>query len=829
MERIAWLAGLLFGAVVFIGCGDAGPSVADGGGHTPAPGSTSCTDECTAGATECSGSGLRQCGEFDGVDACLEWSAVEPCAEGFVCDPESVSCREWCGDACDPFSVVVMPDTQYYTNKQPNNASNTYRKQAAWILDHRATERIQTVIHVGDITNNNLPAQWDIADTAHALLDAADMPYSVVTGNHDYLSSGKFDRGASLFDDYFGRDRFKGRTWYGGALGSGNTTNYTFFEVGPMRFMVLSLEYAPRKDTLCEAEKLIAQHPDRRVIVSTHCYLTQDGKYAGNCPDSDYFAVGSNGETVWDELISRHSNIFMVLSGHIGESAYVARNGNAGNTVHQMVVDYQFEAACSATDPSACSNQCQANIYTGNGWLRQLIFDPRANQIRAHTFSVEEGNTSIFPGGKPMLFCSELNGNGNDWYASDPLAEDHAFTFAQQLGPLGPHVREDLGSRSFLDRNVNSAAAGEQLTPRVAMTAGGASVTVWEDDASSADGSGNHDIMARGLAAGGCSAFSDVLVNPDSAGQQITPSVAADAAGHFVVAWADDRDGNGSFQILARGFHPDGTERVPVFTVNAQAAGQQRNPAVAMAPDGRFVVAWEDDPESDGTFQIRMRGFNADGSERFSDRSVHVDVRGQRVAPAVGVDANGGFVVVWQDDSDGNGTFQIHMRGFDAVGTERFSARTANSVADGQQRRPVIGVAASGAFVVAWEDDADRDGTFQILARGFHAEGSQRIADFAVSGAGQHLQPSLSMAEDGAFAFAWQSDPDTNGSFQISARAFRADGAEWAPTWTVNRMAAGQQLAPHVGLAAGTTVVVWQDDMDGNGTHQILARGKDLP
>ncbi|MFH1811136.1 MAG: metallophosphoesterase [Pseudomonadota bacterium] len=733
--------------------------------------------------------------------------------------------------ATGPFSIVLLPDTQYYTNKQADDVNNTYRKQARWVRDHTLDDNIRFTIHLGDITANNGASQWTSADHAHDILDLAGIPYSVTTGNHDYLISGDFARGNTLFDDTFGAARFAGRPWYEGALGSSNASNVNLFEVGELRFMVLSLEYAPRKDLLCRAEQAIAAHPDRRVIIATHCYLTHGGVYSTGCPDPAYGAIGSDGETVWNELASRHSNVFLVVSGHVGESAYVPRQGNAGNTVHQLVVDYQFEAACTAASASQCSNHCRAGTYTGNGWLREMVFDPASDQVHARTLTVEDGNASFFPGGQPRLFCSELNTNGENAYASDPLAQDHDFTFAQDLGPLPTYQREDLGSSAFRDRTVNSAGTGDQLVPRVAAAASGDFVVVWEDDSSTADGAGNHDILVRGFHAGGCEAFSDLVVNVATAGQQTAPAVAMDAVGNFVVAWADDNDGNGSFQIYARGFAADGSQRFATFTVNSAAAGQQIEPAVAMAPDGRFVVAWQDSPTSNGLYQIRMRGFEANGSERFTDRSVHADSAGTRLHPSLALDDSARLVVAWQDDSDGNGVYQIHARGFLADASERFALRTVNSVAAGQQRKPVVAADASGGFVVAWEDDQDGDGQFQILARGFTSAGAARLADFSVAGdsSGHRIAPAISMRSDGAFAVTWQDDSDGNGTYQIHARAFLADGSQWKPRWTVNHQSAGQQRAPHLALTGDAVVVAWEDDLDGNGAYQLLATGVDLP
>lgn len=798
-----------------------------------------CVDDCTtAGTKECSGAGLRTCGEYDGTDVCLEWSAVQDCASGSICNVATVSCQEPCGTDCDPFSIVLLPDTQYYTSKQSNTTKNTYRKQMQWILDHRQTDNIRFVIHLGDVTNSNAASEWSIADTAHGMLDAASMPYSVIPGNHDYLVGGSFDRGGSHFDDTFGPNRYAGQSWYGGSYGSSNTNNYTFFEVGLLKFMVVSLEYAPRKDVLCWADDLIASHPDRRVIVATHCFLTRGGNFATGCPDPGYTAVGSDGATVWDELVSRHSNLFMVVSGHIGGSEHRIQKGNTGNEVHELLVDYQFEAACTNANPATCKDNCQSGTHTGNGWMRELTFDPRKDSVHAETVTVEDGNTSLFPGGKPMLYCSPLyapadpNASGGNWYSSDPTSLDHRFDFSYPMTIASPYTSDDLGKQAFSDRTVNTAGTGDQLVPSVALAPGGGFVVAWEDDSSTADGAGNHDIMARGFGPGGCSGFADVVVNTQTAGHQTSPAMAADASGNFVVVWADDQDDNGVYQIYGRGFSPDGSQRIPTFVVNTVAAGQQKNPAVAMALDGAFVVAWEDEPTGSGTEQIVVRGFDANGTQRFGDRSVHSDTLGQRIEPALGMDASGGFVVAWQDDSDGNGSYQVHARGFDSTGAQRFARITVNTVATGQQRNPSIGVDALGGFLVAWEDDQDGDGNYQILARGFATTGTQRLADFRVHAAtaGQHLAPSVSAASDGSFAVGWEDDGDGNGSNNVRVKTFHGSGAAWLAERVVNLVTDGQQLAPGAALnAAGTLVTVWADDMDGNGSYQILARGMDGP
>jgi hypothetical protein len=732
-----------------------------------------------------------------------------------------------CGDECDPFSIILIPDTQYYTSKQAPGVQNTYMKQTRWIASHAESDRIAFVIHMGDLTDHNTTDEWDIASDAHAILDDANVPYSVMPGNHDYLvGDHDFDRGGSLFDEYFGPSRFLERPHYGGGRNGSNLSNYATFEAGRAKFLVLSVEYAPRQETLCWANDVIGNHPDHHVIIATHCYLTRDGAYAANCPDVDYSAIGGSGRDVWNQLASRHSNVFMVVSGHIGESAHVPRAGISGNIVHQMVVDYQFEAPCSALAPEDCSRACRTGPHTGNGWLRKLTFDPRNDKVRAETFSVEEGNPLVFPGGVPTLFCSPLfetspGAKGGNWYSADPTAPDHAFEFDYDLQSLPEYRFDSAGSRSFIDRTINTVAAGAQERPVVAIHDDGVVVT-WEDDSSTTDGT-SRDIMARGNDKNGCGGFSDIVVNSQTAGQQSAPTIASDEAGNFVVVWEDDSDLNGVYQLHARGFTAQGLERIARWTVNSEPAGQQRAPDIAMTPAGDFVVTWADDPESDGRSRIMARGFDANGQQRFPDRVVSERVDANGMTPSVAVDMNGNILITWEDDSDGNGVSQIAARRLTATGEPLSATFIVNRVAAGHQQRPAAATSASGVSVIAWMDDPDMDGVSTLRARLFDVNGESALEDFEVSdSSGAKSSPVVAMSPSGEFVIGWEEK--ISGNYDIFARKFRADGlADGAPS-RVNRVPSGPQKSPAIALHASGMTTVWADDLDENGGFQILGR-----
>jgi endonuclease/exonuclease/phosphatase family metal-dependent hydrolase len=54
-----------------------------------------CADECTAGARECSGTGVRLCGNFD-ADGCAEWGPTTACPAAQACVAGSCVCQNEC-------------------------------------------------------------------------------------------------------------------------------------------------------------------------------------------------------------------------------------------------------------------------------------------------------------------------------------------------------------------------------------------------------------------------------------------------------------------------------------------------------------------------------------------------------------------------------------------------------------------------------------------------------------------------------------------------------------------------------------------------------------
>lgn len=258
-----------------------------------------------------------------------------------------------------PFTVVALPDTQFYCESYPD----IFSSQTQWIADNTSSEAIEYVSHLGDIVQTGSDStQWGVADNAMAKLDGL-LPYGVVIGNHDFDDQGG-DRGTT-FRSYFGSSRFIGNPGYGGHSGDELNSWHTF-QAGPWEFLMIHLDIDAPDAALQWAQSVVDNHPNMPTIVSTHVYMDQS---SGREPAPYVRTSGNGGEQIWQEFIRQNDQIFMVLCGHWnGERLEVDQNLNS-NPVYQILTDYQSRS------------------NGGNGWLQMYKFKPLKNQIDVTTYS----------------------------------------------------------------------------------------------------------------------------------------------------------------------------------------------------------------------------------------------------------------------------------------------------------------------------------------------------------------------------------------------------------------------------------------------------------
>ncbi len=347
-------------------------------------------------------------------------------------------------------------------------------------------------------------------------------------------------------------------------------------------------------------------------------------------------------------------------------------------------------------------------------------------------------------------------------------------------------------SPDFNDQVMNPVASGYQLFPDIGVAADGSFVVVWQDDA---DGNGLYQIRARGFYADGSQRFAMITVNSVASGQQLTPAIGVADDGRFVVVWDDDLDENGLTSILARGFNANGSERFADRRIDNEGAGNQEKPAIAMAGNGDFVVSWEDDQNRDSIYEIAVRAFNSNGTAKFPQLTVNTNTAGPQFQGDVAIADNGDFVVVWTDDSDYNHFTQIHARGFFANGSQRFAVRTVNQVAPGSQYEPAVGMSNDGRFVAAWVDQSQR-----LVSRNFAANGNTLSGDIVLNDNRllQQIQPAIAVSANGRFVVIW-SYLGADGRIALAGRHLDFSG-QTGPQVNVSSNNSYDQILPRVGI-----------------------------
>jgi hypothetical protein len=269
----------------------------------------------------------------------------------------------------------------------------------AWIGENIDPLNIRMVLCTGDLVeqneminptgpNGNQPSktQWESVSRAFTRLDGR-VPYVTAAGNHDYGYS-NISRRHTNFNKYFPVDKnFQNqkllREVLPNAEGIPTLENATFEFTSPhgKKFLVISLEFAPRDTVLTWAAQVVKQekYKEHKVILLTHSYLNAKNEHI--VKESYPIKEGNYGAAIWQKLVQPARNIQLVLSGHIGApddpKAHIGfrTDTNAGGKkVQQMAFNAQ-----------ALGGGWHGN--GGDGWLRILEFLPDGRTVKVKTFS----------------------------------------------------------------------------------------------------------------------------------------------------------------------------------------------------------------------------------------------------------------------------------------------------------------------------------------------------------------------------------------------------------------------------------------------------------
>jgi hypothetical protein len=409
-----------------------------------------------------------------------------------------------------------------------------------------------------------------------------------------------------------------------------------------------------------------------------------------------------------------------------------------------------------------------ANVLTIN-------VTPQDDGGSAKAYGEEQVNTYT-PSTQDMPAIASLSGGGYV-VAWDSSAQDGAGdgVYAQRFTSGGVAIGPEF--------RVNTTTTGAQNDPTIVGLSNGGFVVAWTSPDASVTG-----IYAQRYDASGVAQGSEFLVNTAStSGTQTEPVVSAYAGG-FVVGWSSNAslalggDGSG-YGIYGQHYLNDGTTNGASFRVNTTTLSDQSQSDVATSAAGGVVVWTSYNQDAASTNGIYAQRYAANGAPLGGEFMVNTLTAGNQVEPHVAMLSDGGFVVVWTDQSGVDGSSHgVYGQRYDSAGIAQGGQFLINESTTGGQYQPDVTGLSSGGFVVTWyNDNYDLTGagtTSDVYIREYDATGNaidgQRKLDSGSNST--EYQPAIADLGNGNFAVVYADYNTTanggNNTYEIHQQLF---------------------------------------------------------
>jgi hypothetical protein len=277
------------------------------------------------------------------------------------------------------------------------------------------------------------------------------------------------------------------------------------------------------------------------------------------------------------------------------------------------------------------------------------------------------------------------------WTSYGPDGDDGGI-FGQRLDAAGTPLGGEF--------QVNTYTTNSQAHAAVATDPAGNFVVVWRSITQ--DGS-SYGIFGQRYDATGTPRGGEFAVNTFTTDRQGAPAVAMDAVGNFVVVWESRFQDGSDYGVFGQRYDAAGAPQGAEFRVNTYTASIQYRAAVAMDPPGNFVVVWTSDGQDGSSLGVFGQRYDAAGTPIGAEFQVNSFTPSFQRDAAVAMDRQGRFVVVWDSSIlDGNG-YGVFGRRYDATGTPLGDEFRVNTYTTSGQFVATVATDAVGNFVVVWE------------------------------------------------------------------------------------------------------------------------------
>lgn len=260
------------------------------------------------------------------------------------------------------------------------------------------------------------------------------------------------------------------------------------------------------------------------------------------------------------------------------------------------------------------------------------------------------------------------------------------------------------------------------------------------------------------------------------------------------------------------------------WRANTFTYSSQEEPAVDVDAEGNFVVVWSSRRQQGGRYGIYAQRFTPRGVALGSETCVNLWTQSHQAMPSVAADARGGVWIAWRSHGQDAHRGAIIARRFDRE-FHGGSEIAVNQKTAGDQFNPVAAAAPNGRVLVLWTSAVGRNPA-RIRGRMFEADGRPRGDEFQVSEAKGRSESIASAAftADGGFAVVFAVADKQHNPAGIVMQRFDADAKRLGGPINVCGSTKKSQIEPCIAAVGEGYVVCWLDARSDGGGYGVLAR-----
>ncbi len=267
-----------------------------------------------------------------------------------------------------------------------------------------------------------------------------------------------------------------------------------------------------------------------------------------------------------------------------------------------------------------------------------------------------------------------------------------------------------------LDGVAICTASGSQEYPDIVSDGQDGAIITWVDYRT-----GDYDIYAQAIDGNGKIKWAiDGLIICTAYGGQNYPRIFSDEQKGAIITWMDYRNGNCDIYaqaINSTGIVKWGQDGVAV----SNAPNAQEYTCLATDGHGGAIIAWNDQRNGTGVYDVYVQSIDSTGITQWSADGIPVcTASGNQFTQSIIHDGENGTIIVWQDERNGN--WDIYAQNIDSVGLIKWGYNGIPiCVASNTQTNPRIDVNGYGGAVITWEDY--RNGSRDIYAQSINSDG----------------------------------------------------------------------------------------------------------